>query len=92
MPSKIKQCIQEAIEVERFGLKIPLKIKTETSIPVEFQERLHALPLLKSAFLALTPGRQRAYTYYFSAPKQFKTGRSTIEKCTGHMLKGKELY
>ena len=46
---------------------------------------------LKTAFDALTPGRQRAYILYFSEPKQSKTRESRIEKCTQQILNGKGL-
>ena len=44
-----------------------------------------------TAFDALTPGRQRAYILYFSAPKQSKTQGSRVEKCMQQILNGKGL-
>jgi uncharacterized protein YdeI (YjbR/CyaY-like superfamily) len=49
-------------------------------VPDELQRKLHAMPSLKTAFEALTPGRQRGYTFYISAPKQTKTRESRVEK------------
>jgi uncharacterized protein YdeI (YjbR/CyaY-like superfamily) len=46
---------------------------------------------LKTAFDALTPGRQRAYILYFSAAKQSKTQESRVEKYTQKILDGKGL-
>jgi uncharacterized protein YdeI (YjbR/CyaY-like superfamily) len=46
---------------------------------------------LKSAFEALTPGRQRAYLFHFAQPKQSKTRESRIEKCIPQILDGKGL-
>jgi uncharacterized protein YdeI (YjbR/CyaY-like superfamily) len=46
---------------------------------------------LKTAFDALTPGRQRGYTLYFAAPKQSKTRESRVEKWMQQILKGKGL-
>jgi uncharacterized protein YdeI (YjbR/CyaY-like superfamily) len=77
--------------VEKAGLKVKLKKTTEYSIPEEFQKKLNKLPALKTAFKALTPGRQRAYILYFSAPKQSKTRESRIEKSTKQILNGKGL-
>jgi len=57
----------------------------------EFQNKLDEKPALKTAFDALTPGRQRAYNLYFSAPKQSKTRESRIEKCMQQILNGKGL-
>ena len=87
----LKAYIYEAIEVEKAGLKVTLKKTTEYSIPDEFQQALDKTPALKKAFHALTPGRQRAYLLYFSAPKQSKTRESRVEKCMRQILKGKGL-
>lgn len=78
----LKAYIYEAIEVEKAGLKVNLKKTTEFIIPEEFQNKLDEIPALKTAFDALTPGRQRAYILYFSAPKQSKTRESRVEKCS----------
>jgi uncharacterized protein YdeI (YjbR/CyaY-like superfamily) len=63
----IKAYIQEAIQIEKAGLKVEMKKTVEFSIPEEFQNELAANTLLKKAFEALTPGRQRGYILYFSA-------------------------
>ncbi|HLA11810.1 MAG TPA: YdeI/OmpD-associated family protein [Pyrinomonadaceae bacterium] len=87
----LKAYIHEAIEVEKSGLKVSFKKTTEFIIAEEFQNKLDELPALQTAFDALTPGRQRAYMLYFSAPKQSKTRESRVEKCMGQILKGKGL-
>jgi uncharacterized protein YdeI (YjbR/CyaY-like superfamily) len=87
----LKAYIYEAIKVEEAGLKVNFKKVTEFKIPEEFQNKLDKIPALKTAFDALTPGRQRAYILYFSAPKQSKTRESRIEKCMQQILKGKGL-
>jgi uncharacterized protein YdeI (YjbR/CyaY-like superfamily) len=86
----LKAYIYEAIEVERAGLKVGVKKNTEP-IPEEFQKKLDKTPALKAAFKALTPGRQRGYIFYFSAPKQSKTRESRIEKSMPQILRGKGL-
>ena len=85
----LKAYIYEAIEVEKAGLKVDLKQKAELEFPEEFQKKLKENPRLKTAFNALTPGRQRAYNLYFSAAKQSKTRESRIEKYIPQILKGK---
>ena len=60
--------------------------------PEELQEWLEQDPVLKDAFEALTPGRQRGYVLYFSAPKQSKTRISRIEKCVDKIMKGEGLH
>jgi uncharacterized protein YdeI (YjbR/CyaY-like superfamily) len=87
----LKAYIYEAIEVEKAGLKVNFKKTTEFIIPEEFQKKLDKIPALKTAFDALTPGRQRAYIFYFSAPKQSKTRESRVEKCMKQILNGKGL-
>jgi len=89
--SKIKAYIYEAVEVEKAGLKVELKKHTEYTIPEEFQIKLNKNTILKTAFESLTPGRQRAYILFFSAPKQIKTRESRIEKSISQILLGKGL-
>jgi uncharacterized protein YdeI (YjbR/CyaY-like superfamily) len=91
MDTILKAYIYEAIEAEKAGLKVNYKKTTEFTIPEVFQKILDKMPALKTAFLALTPGRQRAYILYFSAPKQSKTRESRVEKCMHHILSGKGL-
>jgi uncharacterized protein YdeI (YjbR/CyaY-like superfamily) len=85
----LKDYIHEAIEAEKAGLKVKLKKVSEFKIPQEFQAKLAEIPALRTAFRALTPGRQRAYLLYFSAAKQSKTRASRVEKCMRRILSGK---
>jgi len=87
----IQAYIYEAIEVEKAGLKVPLKKTSEYKTPEEFQVKLDKMPALKKAFQALTPGRQRAYLFYFSQAKQSKTRESRVEKYIPQILKGQGL-
>jgi uncharacterized protein YdeI (YjbR/CyaY-like superfamily) len=91
MEAILKAYIHQAIEVEKAGLEVSYKKTTEFLIPEEFQNKLDEIPTLKAAFAALTPGRQRGYLLYFSAPKQSKTRESRIEKCMQQILHGKGL-
>ena len=84
----IKDYIFEAQKIEERGEKVEIK-KEATAIPEEFQMKLDENPRLKSAFEALTQGRQRAYLIHFSAPKQAKTRESRIEKSIPNILDGK---
>jgi uncharacterized protein YdeI (YjbR/CyaY-like superfamily) len=87
----LKAYIYEAIEVEKAGLKVKLKKTSDFNIPEEFQNKLYKNAALKKAFNALTPGRQRAYLFHFSQPKQSKTREARIEKCMQDILDGKGL-
>ncbi|CAN5530467.1 YdeI family protein [soil metagenome] len=91
MAAILKAYIYEAIAVEKAGLKVTLKKTGEFTIPVEFQNKINKIPALKTAFAALTPGRQRAYIFHFSQPKQSKTRESRVEKYMQHILNGKGL-
>jgi uncharacterized protein YdeI (YjbR/CyaY-like superfamily) len=91
MKNILKVYIFEAIEVEKAGLKVNYKKTTDFIIPEEFQKKLNKSQALKTAFDALTPGRQKAYLFYFSQPKQSKTRESRIEKSMQQILNGKGL-
>jgi uncharacterized protein YdeI (YjbR/CyaY-like superfamily) len=91
MTATLKTYILEAIEVEKSGLKVEFKKNAEYAIPEEFQNKLDEIPDLQTAFSALTPGRQRAYIFYFSEPKLSKTRESRVEKCIPQILAGKGL-
>ncbi len=91
MEKILKAYIYEAIEVERAGLKVKLKKTSEFKTPEEFQKRLDKNAALKKAFDALTPGRQRAYIFYFSQAKQSKTREARVEKYINQILSGKGL-
>ena len=87
----LKGHIHEAIEAEKAGLQVNYKKHTELIFPAEFQNKLDEIPALKTAFQALTPGRQRAYHLYFSAAKQSKTRESRVKKWMPQILQGKGL-
>ena len=90
--SKIKEYIFDALEIEEKGVKVDLDKAPKQSIPEELETLFKKDPALKKAFYNLTPGRQRGYLIYFSAPKQSKTKTSRIEKYTTHIMKGKGFH
>ncbi len=87
----IKARIFEAIEVEKAGLKVELKKTKDFEVPEEFQAVLDENSEIKTAFEALTPGRQRAYLFHFGQAKQSKTREARIEKFIPKILEGKGL-
>ncbi|MBU7592571.1 DUF1801 domain-containing protein [Metabacillus halosaccharovorans] len=91
MESTIKAYIQEAIEVEKAGLEVKVEKNKEIIVPEELQTKFDELPALKTAFEALTPGRQRAYILHFTQPKQAKTRESRVMKSIERILIGKGL-
>lgn len=91
LEATIKAYIFEAIEVEKAGLKVEMKKTKDYPVPEELQTKLDESPALKTAFEALTPGRQRAYLFHFGQPKQSKTRTARVEKCIPQILDGKGL-
>jgi len=87
----LKVYIQEAIEVEKSGLKVIVEAKAGPELPVELQNILKANRKFNSAFYSLTPGRQRGYAMFFSAPKQSSTRTLRVEKYMERILDGKGL-
>ena len=88
---ELKAYIFEAIELEKSGIKVELKKTAEFEVAVELQQKFDEMPEFKAAFEALTPGRQRGYHLYFTAPKQAKTRISRVEKSVAPILNGKGL-
>jgi len=86
--SVIKAYVKEAIKVEKAGLEVEYKKTDKFSVAEEFQKHLNGNPVLKTAFEALTPGRQRGYLLYFSGGKQSKTREARVEKCIPRILDG----
>ena len=91
MKSIVRAYVLEAIKVEKAGLKVNFKKTSEFKVPDEFKKKLKEMPALKTAFEALTPGRQRAYILHFAAAKQSKTREARVEKYTQQILSGKGL-
>ena len=91
LKAALKGYIENAIAVEKAGLKVVKKETSDFEMAEELQVKLDDMPALAEAFHALTPGRQRAYLLFFSAAKQAKTRQARIEKCVPHILKGKGL-
>lgn len=88
----IKAYVNEAIRVEKAGLEVEFKKTEKFAVAQEFQKQLNANPALKTAFEALTPGRQRGYLLYFSGAKQAKTREARVEKCIPLILDGLGLH
>jgi uncharacterized protein YdeI (YjbR/CyaY-like superfamily) len=91
MEPAVKAYIREAIELEKAGSKVKLKKTADFRVPDEFQKKLDEIPALKTAFHALTPGRQRHYIFHFSQPKLSRTREARVDKCIPQILKGKGL-
>jgi uncharacterized protein YdeI (YjbR/CyaY-like superfamily) len=91
MRDDLKAYIEAAIAVETSGAKIARKTTEQFPMPEELAARLDADFALKTAFHALTPGRQRGYLLHFASAKQAKTREARIDKCAPKILAGKGL-
>jgi uncharacterized protein YdeI (YjbR/CyaY-like superfamily) len=91
LKSVLAAYIEQAIEVEKSGAKVKLKSVSEYPVAEEFQRRLDELPALRAAFDSLTPGRRKAYLFYFSGAKKSETRAARVENCIPRILKGQGL-
>ena len=89
LKSTLKSYIKEAIAIEQAGLTVKSSTPTATDLPEELQQAFKKNTALKTAFNQLTPGRQRGYIIFFSAPKQSATRETRINKYTQRILDGK---
>jgi uncharacterized protein YdeI (YjbR/CyaY-like superfamily) len=79
--------VEEAIAVEEAGLDVGPA--PEVVLVAELQHRLDNDDALRSAFEALTPGRQREYNMYFSDAKQAATREARVDKYVDKILDGR---
>jgi uncharacterized protein YdeI (YjbR/CyaY-like superfamily) len=84
----VRAYIDEAIAVEKSGIKVEMKSAAEFDVPQEFQMRLDDEPELAEAFHALTPGRQKGYLLHFAGAKQSATRTARVEKHVPRILRG----
>jgi len=87
----IQSYIEEAIQIERLGLKPPVLEKQMLNLPEELVAAFTNNAALEVAFNQLTKGRQRGYLLHFTQAKQSKTRLARIEKCFGRIMAGKGL-
>ncbi len=85
----LKAYIEEAVDLEKAGAKVKLKTISQYKLPEELEAKFKEMPALKTAFTALTPGRQRAYMLYIAGAKQAKTREARVEKHVKRILSGK---
>lgn len=91
LSKKLKSLILNAIEIEKSGQKVVFNQNPEP-MPAELLQKFKEHPALKTAFYALTPGRQRGWIIFFSQPKQSQTRTGRIEKCMKKILNGEGLH
>ena len=85
----IKNILEQAIEIERKGLKVDKKLSDSIEIPAELADAFSLNPSLASSFFNLTPGRQRSHIIFITGAKQSSTRVNRVEKCIPKILEGK---
>jgi uncharacterized protein YdeI (YjbR/CyaY-like superfamily) len=88
--TQIIQLIQQAIDIERSGLKVP-KNTQPVPVPTELQKRFDEDPGFEEAFKRLTAGRQKEYLLYFGQAKQSATKLARIERFYHKIMREKGL-
>lgn len=84
--------INQAVQIEKAGLKIDRSARPELEYPDELVAKLDGDTAFREAFEALTPGRQRGYVLHFMQAKQSATRTARIEKFAPTILAGKGMH
>ncbi|HRZ42875.1 MAG TPA: YdeI/OmpD-associated family protein [Bacteroidales bacterium] len=86
--AKILAYIQEAIEVERKGLKIKPEKFQPLELPVLLEEAIRNDDRLSAGFKKLSPGKQKEYIVYLLEAKQEQTRNRRLEKIMPGIMQG----
>ena len=87
--STLKDYLYETMENAASGKKVKLKKLSDYEIPAELQKKLDTNKAFRTAFEALTPGRQKSYILHIGSAKQSATRAARVEKCTPKILAGR---
>lgn len=80
--------INEAIEIEKKGLKIQPERFIAIPVAEELEKEFKTNKTLKVAFEKLTPGKQKEYSVYINEAKQEATKLKRVEKIKPMILQG----
>ncbi|HLO43314.1 MAG TPA: DUF1801 domain-containing protein [Leadbetterella sp.] len=89
LKSTLLAYIYEAIEAQKAGIKPVAEKDKVLEFPEELLSKFNSDIKFKTAFEALTPGRQRAYNIYFTGAKSSKARASRIESYSERIMNGK---
>lgn len=85
--------VKEAIENQKLGKEIKPARKGKTvTIPIELNTEFTVNTALKTAFNALTPGKQREYCEYIETAKRDATKQTRLKKIKPMILNNIGLY
>ncbi len=79
-PRHVKRYVKEALALAREGREIKPARHSQLDVPPELAAALDKRKKTKTAFEALSPGRQREYSQYVSEAKREATKASRVEK------------
>ncbi len=88
---KILEYVNEAIEIEKKGLKLSPEKFQAVAIPTILQSALDENKVLKNSFESLTQGKQKEYNLYIDEAKQEATKIKRLEKIIPMILDNKGL-
>lgn len=89
--AQIRAYVEEAIQIEKKGMKIAPKSFESEPLPTILQEKIGADRSLKEAFYNLSPGKQKEYALYIKEAKQDATKTTRLDKIIPLILAGKGL-
>ncbi len=85
----LKAYVLEAIQNAKDGKEVrPDRSKKEITLPSELESAFTKAETIKTAFYALTPGKQREYAEHISGAKQEATRLRRLDKCIPMILEG----
>ncbi len=87
-PAAVQKYIEEAIEIEKKGLKIKRKKTGKREVPQELMALLLADPILSEAFYNLPPFKQNDFSDYITTAKQKATRERRLQKIIPMISKG----
>ncbi len=89
---EISKYIEETISHHKQGKKISSSVPKEVIIADDIRKKFKEDNRFKTAFLNLSPGKQREYSEYISQAKKEETRLNRMEKITPLIIAGKGLH
>jgi uncharacterized protein YdeI (YjbR/CyaY-like superfamily) len=90
--AQIRRYVLEAVEIEKSGRKVDFSANKNVEWPGEFRATLDKDKAFKTAFEALTPGRQRGWIMHFESAKLAATREARIAKARPQIMRGEGMH
>lgn len=88
----IRKMVGEAIALEEAGREVDFSGRQDPALPLELIEAFDNDPEFRTAFDALTPGKQRGYLLNFTEAKKPETRARRIDKWRDSIQNGKGMH